>query len=76
MKLNIEEIAKEAGLDLEDFIFTCSDPVWIATQDELKAFARLIVERCADMDFSLQLRFSHEEDNEISKAMRQLLEDK
>ena len=38
MKLNIEELAREAG-------FTYAN--WSYNQTELESFARLIVERCA-----------------------------
>ena len=48
MKLNIEELAREADLDHAEPDHNCRVPYFdMVTVKELEAFARLIVEMCA-----------------------------
>lgn len=48
MKLNIEELAREADLDHAEPDHNCRVPYFdMVTTEELTRFARLIVERCA-----------------------------
>lgn len=47
MNLNIEELARKADLSSMTADAHCREDYWTATRAELEAFARLIVERCA-----------------------------
>lgn len=77
MKLNIEELAREADLSTMTADAHCREDYWTATRAELEAFAGLIVERCAQECESL---FDLDDDscNEAEKcaaAIRNLMED-
>ena len=71
MKLNIEELAREAGAEFyaETIIVNGKDPL-----DFVEALTRLIVERCADIDFRRELGLSGDQSYEVSNAIRNLLE--
>lgn len=75
MKLNIEELAKHAGYDVEDgaismpVIQACGDPA--DERPQLKAFASLIVERCAQ-ECEMQ---GYGIADDCAASIRQLLED-
>lgn len=56
MKLNIEELAREADLSAMTADAHCREDYWTATRTELEAFARLIVERCAQECDKLKLQ--------------------
>lgn len=82
MKLNIEVLAKHAGYDVEDgaismpVIQSCGDPA--DERPQLKAFARLIVERCAQEADSKGHHWSGAAAHALfdcAAAIRQLLED-
>lgn len=85
MKLNIEELAKHAGYDVEDgaiympVIQACGDPADERLQ--LKAFARLIVERCAQEAEDTSQEYEAYTGQELSlnyscaAAIRNLMED-
>lgn len=45
--MNIEELARQAGIDLEVHMPISRGPIWIATQQELEAFAALVLEQAA-----------------------------
>jgi hypothetical protein len=50
MKLDIERLAREAGLDRFPADHICREPYYHAvTQDELQAFATLVLEEAAKM---------------------------
>lgn len=70
MKLNIEELAREADLSAMTADANCREDYWTATRTELEAFARLIVERCAQ-------EAAEAENNRESASMviRNLMED-
>jgi hypothetical protein len=43
----IDQLAKLANIDLEHHVSLSREPVWIATPDELAAFAALVLEEAA-----------------------------
>jgi hypothetical protein len=63
MTLDIERLAREAG-----FI----DRAAFNHEKELQRFAALIVEQCACIDFRAQIGLSHQDDFDVSKAIRAL----
>lgn len=82
MKLNIEELARKSGIDCDSLPAVSRGPVYVATPEELEAFARLIVEQCACVcDSKYQIRsdvgFPREASTAraLRDAIRKLLED-
>lgn len=73
MKLNIEELAVQAGGSVVgDSDPQCWSGLLSFEKEELEAFARLIVERCAQEADDADARW---DGHAIAIAIRQLLED-
>lgn len=72
MKLNIEELAREADLSPMTADSHCRVDYWTATKIELEIFAHLIVEMCAQ-ECDMADKSTHPSD--LADAIRNLLED-
>ena len=78
MKLDIEAMAREAGFKQRGGIVRTvhSNGSFVVINDELEAFARLIVERCADECDGLSFRSDRPYGSiDCAAAIRNLLED-
>ena len=77
MKLNIEGLAREAGFKSRNGLIRVqhSNGSFVVIDEEIEAFARLIVERCAVTVESLDCAHRCGVGTETATAIRKLLED-